>query len=272
MNKTCLLITTFNRGHLLKHNLERLTRLTLPDEVLVISDGCSDNTEEVCKSFEGRLPIRCIYNHNPDWSICSMARNIGIKNTDCDIIITAEPELFFITDLIKQMLELHKQNPEHVINAGTVYHMGREGSIESSMYDNPVLKNVNESDSKTFPTNPKGYAKIQGWVAPFSALYVRDWLFEINGWDESFVKWGHDDTDLLTRLRIKGKHNMIIPREIEVIHQWHPTLPPAAQQAAVQHNDKIMMEKKLSVDGYEDPNNPQLIANIGKEWGIIKTR
>lgn len=272
MNKTCLLITTFNRSHLLKHNLERLTRLTLPDEVLVISDGCSDNTEEVCKSFESRLPIRYIYNHNPDWSICSMARNIGVKNTDCEIIITAEPELFFITDLIKQMLELHEQHPEHVINAGTVYHMGRQGAIAPSMYDNPVLKDVFESTHSTFPPNPKGYTKIQGWIAPFSALYVRDWLLKVGGWDESFIQWGHDDTDLLTRLRIKDNHNLIIPKEIEVIHQWHPTLPPAAQYAAVQHNEKVMKEKNLNVNEIEDPNNPNLIANQGKEWGVIKTR
>ena len=89
LDKTCLLITTFNRGELLGHSLERLTHLTIPDEVLVVDDGSSDGTDAVVKSFEGRLPIKYIYNYNPDWSICSMARNIGIKNTDCEIIITS---------------------------------------------------------------------------------------------------------------------------------------------------------------------------------------
>lgn len=55
-NKVCLLITTRNRSHLLNRSLERLTRLTIPDEVLVIDDGGDDNCETTAMNFVGRLP------------------------------------------------------------------------------------------------------------------------------------------------------------------------------------------------------------------------
>ena len=67
--KTTLLITTYNRAHLLYNSLMRLKSLTIPDEVLIVDDGSSDNTEQVCKDFEVHLPIKYIYNHNPDWFV-----------------------------------------------------------------------------------------------------------------------------------------------------------------------------------------------------------
>lgn len=270
-NTTCLLITTFNRSPQLNKSLERLTRLTLPDEVLVINDGGQDNCEETVRNFEGRLPIRYIYNHNIEWSICSMARNIGIKNTDCDIVITAEPEILFMTDVVTQMLQKHQEIPEKVISAGTIYHMGEKATLHEDMITDPVnhmlLEAVSETSHNTNPVTPTGYAKIRGWTAPFAALYRREWLMDINGWDESFKSWGYDDTDLLTRLSFNGIQQSI-EEEIQCIHQWHQKLPPNIQYDAVIHNEKLMLAKNFNK---ADMGN-HIVANREKEWGIIKSR
>ena len=271
-NKTCLLITCFNRNHQLNRSLERLTRLTLPYEVLVINDGGNEEeTERTVRNFEGRLPIRYIYNHNPDWSICSMARNIGIKNTDCDIIITSEPEILFVTDVIQQMLQKHTEIPGKVISAGTIYHMGEQATLHDDMVNNPSerlkFEAVNDSGHGTNPNNPAGYAKIQGWVAPFAALYRRDWLLDINGWDEQFISWGFDDTDLLTRLSFNGV-GQEIARDIECVHQWHQKLPPDVQARASTMNEGIMQRKNFN---REDPNN-NIKTNTDRNWGVIHTR
>jgi len=243
--------------------------LTKPDEILIIDDGSSDNCEATVRAFDGRLPIRYIYNHNPSWSICSMARNIGIKNTDCDIIITAEPEILFVTDVVAQMLQKHQEIPNKVISAGTVYHMGPMANLHHDMISNPLerlkVEAVNESSHGTYPLNGAGYAKIQGWVAPFSALYRRDWLMAINGWCEDFKSWGWDDTDLLTRLVANGI-GQEIARDIEVIHQWHSKLPPDVQFSATQENERKFVEKDIK------PGSESVIANRNHEWGIIKTR
>lgn len=269
-DRTCLLITTFNRSiPQLRNSLERLTRLTLPDEVLIVDDGSSDGCEQVVKIFEGRLPIRYIYNHNIEWSICSMARNIGIKNTDCEIIITSEPEILYITDVIQQMKQKHLEVSNKVISAGTIYHMGPEAVLHEDMMIAPGVRllheAVNDSGHGTYPNNPRGYAKIQGWVAPFSALYRREWLMAINGWCENYISWGFDDTDLLTRLTMNGI-GQDISRDIECIHQWHEKLPPHIQYNAAQQNERMFLDKKLQ------PGSENVIANRNKEWGVIKQR
>lgn len=273
--KTTLLITTFNRAHLLYNSLARLRNLTVPDEILIVDDGSSDNTEQVCSDFKTHLPIKYIYNHNPDWSICSYARNIGIKNATGDIIITSEPELLWITDIYKQMLEEHQSEKykDQIISVGVIYH-AQEGTVfNPGLITDPVsaLKSeiVEDYQTEPRPYHPAGYCKTKNMQATFAALYKKKWLEEIGGWDEGFPgAWGVDDWDLCTRLRIKGINQHICP-EMEAIHQWHPHLPPHIMGKALQDNEAVMKAKNLND---ESPNNPNLIANQGVEWGVIKTR
>lgn len=276
MEKVCLLITVYNRGHLLRNSLERLTKLTLPNEVLIVDDGGNDNTKEICDSFIDKLPIKYIYNHNPNWSICSFARNIGVKNTDCEIIITSEPELLYCTDVIAQTLQNHKSNPNDIISAGSVYHMGNKATLHSDMINNPLerlkLEKVNVSTNNPTPTNNDGYVLIKNWQATYTALYRKEWIEQIGGWDEEFPDvYGVDDIDLCTRIRIKLGVNQIIDQDIVVLHQHHDR-PLSITGQATLRNMKYFEDKKLSVNGIEDINNSSLVANKDKEWGIIKIR
>lgn len=233
---TTLLITTMNRSDLLRHTLTRLCELTLPDDILVVDDGGNDACGLMLQEFSDRLPIRYIYNNNPGPTICSMARNVGIKNTKADVIITSEPEVLFVTDVIAQLLAQHERNPTDVISAGVVHHAHS--------------LNVRE---------PSQCETIKGWVAPFTALYGRDWLLDVGGWDESFPgTWGWDDTDLLTRLRHSG-HGQVIDAEIEILHQWHGSGRP--NQSA---NEAHFLAKNL------EHERTHVVANKGAPWGITK--
>lgn len=269
--KVTLLITTFNRGHLLKNTLERLLTLTLPDEVLIVDDGSVDNTKEIVEGFKDRLPIRYIYNNNPDWSICSMARNIGVKNCIGDIIITSEPELLFVTDVIAQMLKSRQNHPNEIISAGVIYHAQQSAAFNPGLLTDPAsaLKSEIVEDYIIQPRSyhQNGYVKTLNMQATFVALYEKSWLMELGGWDEAFPgAWGFDDIELCTRLRINRINQHICP-QIEALHQWHPHLPPHIQGPASAANDEYFKSKRLDLLAAGDPG---LIANKGKEWGIIK--
>lgn len=231
--KTCLLFTVRNRSTLLRRTFEELTTKTIPNEVLVIDDGGTDDTHAVCQEFDGRLPIRYVYHRNPGMTLCSEARNVGLKLTDADAIITCEPEVYFVTDVIAQMLFLHYwYAPNEVINAGLTHWEGRNGSVAEER---------------------------KNWFAPYACFYMHDWLMEVGGWDEGFPgPWGWDDTDLLTRLSRSG-HEQIRPEQIEVRHQYHP--PFQGDQFPNAH----YFEAK---DLYN--SDEFIVANEGKEWGVLK--
>jgi glycosyltransferase involved in cell wall biosynthesis len=269
--KTTLLITTFNRSHLLRNSLSRLCNLTIPDEVMIVDDGGTDDTKGVCDDFSGRLPIRYIYNNNPEWTICSMARNIGVKNCIGDIIITSEPELLFVTDIVKQMVENHDRYPNQVISAGIIYHAQEKTQFNQGLITDPftALKDEIVEDYQTEPRSyhPSGYCKTKNMQATFTALYEKKWLMELGGWDEEFKgAWGWDDIELCTRLRINGINQHICP-EMEALHQWHPHLPPHLMGQASSINERYMISKRLDLMERGDIG---LVANKDKKWGVIK--
>lgn len=240
-----LLITTLNRAKLLRNNLEQLTRLTLPDEVLVVDDGGTDETPDVCAEFESRLPMRYVYHDNPGQTICSYARNVGLKLARGDLLLTTEPEVVFQTDVVAQFLERHEQQPDQVISAGTIYFVKSPEVDWRSISDARVVKEV-------------------GWVATYAALYHRDWLNQVGGWDEGFPGlWGWDDTDLLTRLRLRG-YGQQIAIEAEIVHQWHPL---GADPDSV--NEAYFFAK--SFHGNEN-DQTHIVANQGAEWGQLRTK
>lgn len=281
---TNLLITTFNRAVQLRNSLNRLTHLTLPDTITVVDDGSSDNAMSVVNEFSGKLPIKYIFNNNPEHSICSFARNIGIKNTDADIIITAEPEILFITDVIKQMLDDHAKYPDQLISAGTIYHQQTDNRFnpEFLLDAQAALKSEIVEDYEIQPRSYRtdGLVKCINHQATFAALYKRSWLEELGGWDEDFPgNYGFDDIELCTRLRINGI-NQFIDSEIECLHQWHPHQPPHIQGEAVKLNDEYFKSKRLDEvekdifeakrKGEYNQVDERLIANRTHPWGVIK--
>lgn len=232
---TCLLITTRDRTDLLQNSLERLSDLTVPDEVLVVDDGGTDELFEVCEAYREDLglPLRYVRTNNPGQSMCSHARNVGICSTDADIVITCEPEVMFETDAVAQMLALHAERPDLVVSAGTINHVQEDGSVST----------------------------IGGWLAPYVALYERRWLLEVGGWDERFPDpWGWDDVDLMTRLRIALAVHQHVDRDIVATHQYHEPGWRGITQAA---NEAYFLGKGFHTDEATD-----LVANVGLEgWG-----
>ena len=235
---TCCLISTYNRSPLLSRSLRRIAELSRPDEVLVVDDGGSDGCEGVCDAVraETGLNVRYIYTHNPEPSQCSHARNVGIKNTDCDLILSSEPEMLWETDILAQFLAYHAERPNDMLMAGTIHH------------EHPDW-------------NPPQVTTTENWTATWVALYERQWLLDIGGWDEySFVDpWGWEDTDLVTR--IAYSHGVFIPLDCVATHQWHP------HRGCRQDRNEAAFKAKMSGD-----NCMQVVANEGREWGVVKPR
>ncbi len=247
--KTCMLVTTWNRTPQLTKSLERLFdgTLTLPDEILVIDDGGSDGCDELVKRLykEVPIPLRYIYTHNPELALCAHARNVGLKHTDADLLILTEPEMYFITDVVKQLVDKWHETSD-VVSAGVVYHAQHEQMI-----------------------TPEQANRIEGWVAPYTAIVERAKLLAIGGWTEFEMPgaWGFDDIDLLTRLRVIGI-GQTIDRAIEVFHMWH--VNPGRDTVGAMANDGWWKTRNYDEAYIADP--AAVIANKGREWGVIKPR
>lgn len=247
----CLLYTVWGRPHLLAKSLARVAELTLPDEILVVDDGTPDNSVyDAC--LAAPVDVRYVYTHNLGPQMCSHARNVGVAATECDDVLTSEPEMLFVTDVVAQMLEDRKEHPREFINAGTIHHEQAPGTGGCGCGCGQEMHTT------------------VNWQAPWVAMYDRQQLLAVGGWDESFPDpWGWDDIDLGTRLRINN-YGQFNDMRIEAIHQWHP--PQIVDQRA---NEAYFKSKGLVGEG-ETPDNPMILANREEveagRWGRPKCR
>lgn len=103
--KISVVIPTFNRCDLLKDALDSLDGQTLPAEdfeTIVVDDGSTDDTGEVCRSSGRSIPVRYIRQENAG---SSAAKNLGL-------FLSTAPLVFFFDDddvASASMLEEHIQ-------------------------------------------------------------------------------------------------------------------------------------------------------------------
>ena len=103
------LVPTFNRSNFLKEALLSLLKQTmLPDEIIVIDDGSSDDTAQVVASFGSQ--VRYIHKANGGKS---SALNVGLQQASGDFIYILDDDDIAATDAIERMAEVLQKNPEY---------------------------------------------------------------------------------------------------------------------------------------------------------------
>ncbi|NUR30412.1 MAG: glycosyltransferase, partial [Catenulispora sp.] len=76
-----VIITTYNRGDLVRRQLHHLTRQTVPAgtfEVIVSDDGSSDDTKSIVDAYADRLPLTYHFQEDLGFRAC-LARNTGAR-------------------------------------------------------------------------------------------------------------------------------------------------------------------------------------------------
>ena len=73
-----IVVATYNRAHYLSQAIDSCLAMNYRDiEVVVVDDGSTDNTRELCTSYNDRR-IRYIFKSNGG---CSLARNLGVASS-----------------------------------------------------------------------------------------------------------------------------------------------------------------------------------------------
>jgi glycosyltransferase involved in cell wall biosynthesis len=106
-----VLIPTYNRAGLLIASLESLERQTLPRdrfEVLVVDDGSTDDTPEVCRGFHHRLPLRYF---RLDHAGISAAKNLGVFTAQAPIVLFFDDDDVAHGELLTEHVAAHHRHP-----------------------------------------------------------------------------------------------------------------------------------------------------------------
>src|SRR5262245_2438625 len=107
-----VVIPTLNRAGLLDQTLDSLGKQSLSRhqyEVIVVDDGSSDTTPNVCRRHSSKVALRYFRLMH---SGTSAAKNLGIMTAASPIVLFFDDDDLADSDLLKEHLEGHQKHPE----------------------------------------------------------------------------------------------------------------------------------------------------------------
>ncbi|MFM9059145.1 MAG: glycosyltransferase [Planctomycetaceae bacterium] len=113
-----VVIPTRDRAALLDESLASLAAQTATGrfEVVVVSDGSTDETSAVCDRWVARLPLTVV--ESPAAGI-AVAKNLGLDVTAAPLVLFFDDDDIAAPDLVARHLEMHRLHPlEHVAVLG----------------------------------------------------------------------------------------------------------------------------------------------------------
>ena len=264
MFTTALVITTYNRPDALDVVLESVKAQTIyPDEILIADDGSGKETEELINSWKKDKTIGHLIRHiwQPDEGFRPGAiRNKSIAASTCDYIILIDGDMM----LHKKFIEDHKRvtRPGYVVNGSRVkltpeitericsLHKSKPIGFLSRGISNGRTKALRwRFLSKLFLDNfkPHSYYAISCNLA-----FWRKDAIAVNGFDETFKGWGHEDSDFVFRMSRIGIKKCDLRYAAIQFHLYHSHRGNGLENLAIlkKRNSEGIIKAVKGIDQY----------------------
>ncbi len=249
-----VVITTYNRPDALEAVVEACF---LQDdknfEIIIADDGSTANTRECIERLRARAPVPLTHVWQPDDGFrAAMARNRGTLAATGDYIIFLDGDCVPQRDFIRRHRALAQPGflvsgsrillsqrlteralREHVDIAGMK--VGERLRYRLSGDMNKVVQTMLRWPDVGRVRRKFSWRRIKSCNL---AVWKAD-LVKVNGFDESFTGWGHEDSDLVVRLFHAGVLRKDGALATEVLHLWHRE----AQRDQESSNRKVVLER-----------------------------
>jgi GT2 family glycosyltransferase len=234
--RTAFVVLTYNRSDALLAVLRALApQCTSEDVVLIADDG---SRPEHVDALRDSLPaFACPVRHvwHPDVGFtAARARNLGALHSNADYVIFLDGDCVPNANFAKRHHALAQQgyfvNGSRILVSESLSRRALSGEIRLDTLERAdwlrlrLAGDVNKLTHLLYwPGAPGRVQTVFRWKGIRSCnfgVWYRD-LEAVNGFDESFSGWGHEDADLVLRLHHHGCRRKDGYLATEVFHLWH---------------------------------------------------
>jgi predicted glycosyltransferase involved in capsule biosynthesis len=197
-----LTITASNRDRLQIKDCERSAMFlksiqwqTYKDFELLIADGGSQNYDEIKEYFAshtGDIPMRIVQCKIGEAFLRAKLNNVGVRNAKAEYIMTTDVDMLFGKDFVKTLMS--KVGKNILVESRTMYLK----PLPAKMIYEGKIDPYNDIDNCK-----RGRIKKRTTAGGCQCMHINSWE-KIRGFDESYVGWGSEDYDLLTRAKKAG--------------------------------------------------------------------
>jgi glycosyltransferase involved in cell wall biosynthesis len=202
-----------------------LAQVDCPCEIIVV-----EYSAQAC--YAAAVPMNCTYHHLPadpqvDGYNKSAAMNAGVRLARAEVVVLLDADMVVPQRLAAWLRERFERHPDL-----------------SAMRFARLIFNFDENDSRAMiPSGPlvvPQQIKFVNQNTPMPLAFRKCDYESIGGHDESFVGWGGEDVEFLSRLRtLKCSEGGRVP----IVHVWHPFAP----QKATGHGNLELLKQTLKL-------------------------
>ncbi len=221
--KVTIAICTWNRSQLLAQTLQGMTECRHPDgvdwSILVVNNSCDEATDEVCRQFAARLPLRSIREPQPG---VSNARNTVIDNVPSGYIVWADDDVLVSKGWLVGFVECARRFPEADVFAGPIEPWFPHTPDPLLAQAFPLLATGFCGTPPDFPAGPCGDdAPIFGANMGFRRTALADLRFDPHLGPTGQFQGGNDEAPVIAAIRRRNGTVVWCP-EMTVKHYVDP--------------------------------------------------
>lgn len=233
-----VIVSTYNRPDALNLVLQSLNQQTDKDfEIIVADDGSQDETRALVNTFQSsdHQSLKHVWHEDKGFRLAAI-RNLAVKHCAGIYLIFMDGDCIAQPDFIARHRMLSE--PHHMVTGSRVL-MDEHLSvrlINGNVWDFGIFKKfllfkrLNGSINKWLAFHFKfSHANIR-YYSDFKWKGIKGCNFacwrsdfeKVNGYDDSFEGWGHEDADMVFRLHQVGVRRKSGSFATEVLHLYHP--------------------------------------------------
>ena len=226
-----VLITTYNNVPYLLKVLESLTvQVTFPHEVIVADDGSTEETAAAVRRFRDRapFPVGHVWQEHRGFRAARI-RNEAIKASMGEYIILLDGDCLVGRHFVADHLKLAekgcfvqgKRVLVHERAAADFTH--REVNSYAALLKRMMAGQLgNMHHALRVPGIPAIRSRHLKSIKSCNMGFFRSDVCKVNGFNEDYVGWGHEDSDLACRFFKIGLVKKVDIARAVCFHLWHP--------------------------------------------------
>ena len=230
--KVSLIITTYNSPDFLRKVLDSiLIQSRMPHEVIIADDGSGDETAAVVRSFAGTAPfaVRHVWQQNKGFRAARI-RNKSIMESSGDYIVLLDGDCVVNRHFIEDHCRLARHG---CFIQGKRVLVGRDatGSFDRDTANSTgrlLKKGLSRGISQIhhlirFPHDLSITNRNLRGTKSCNMSFFRKDILAVNGFNEDYIGWGQEDSDLACRFFNLGLAKKVHPFMAICFHLWHPS-------------------------------------------------
>jgi len=277
--KISVVVTTYNRPQALSLVLRALLAQHLPPfEILVADDGSTEDTRQTIRQMASQsdVPVRHLWQTDAGFRAAA-ARNLAVAAAQGELIVFLDGDCIPRPDFLAQHARL-AQAGWFVAGSRLLLTKTLTEQVQTQQW--PIhqwglwtwwVQRLKGQTNRWLPLlNLPGHAwrrrQPQHWQSARTcnmSVWRHD-LVAVNGFDESYQGWGHEDADLAVRLIRHGVNYKNGRFALTVLHLWHAENDRSQLPENIARLDAILMGKHTLASVGLGQYSPEVIEQAMK--------